>query len=61
MSPLPSRPTPWPPASPFADTREQALAELHLIADLSDSAVTRSDSAQLIDEMLQEISYGDVA
>ncbi|WP_155898460.1 hypothetical protein [Aurantimonas coralicida] len=38
-----------------------AINELHLIADLSDPAVVRSTSAQLIDEMLREISYGDGA
>ena len=44
-----------------ADTREQAIAELHLIAKVSDPAAARSDNAQVIDELLRAIGYGDVA
>ena len=44
-----------------ADTREKAIAELQLIAKVSDPAVARSDSAQVIDELLRAIGYGDVA
>ncbi|MCD1642581.1 hypothetical protein [Aurantimonas coralicida] len=53
------------PSSRFAlepaDTREQAIAELHLIAKVSDPAAARSDNAQVIDELLRTIGYGDVA
>ncbi len=44
-----------------ADTREKAIAELHLIAKVADPAVARSDSAQVIDELLRAIGYADVA
>lgn len=44
-----------------ADTREKAIAELSLIAKVSDPTVARSDSAQVIDELLRAIGYGDVA
>jgi len=44
-----------------ADTREKAIAELNLIAKVSDPSVARSDSAQVIDELLRAIGYGDVA
>ena len=44
-----------------ADTREKAIAELNLIAKVADPSVARSDSAQVIDELLRAIGYADVA
>lgn len=44
-----------------AGTREKAIAELGLIATVSDPSVARSDSAQVIDELLRAIGYADVA
>lgn len=44
-----------------ADTREKAIAELRLIASVADPSVARSDSAQVIDELLRAIGYADVA
>jgi hypothetical protein len=44
-----------------ADTREKAIAELRIIARETDPAVARSDSAQVIDELLRAIGYADVA
>ena len=53
------------PASRFAlehaDTREKAIAALREIAKDSDPAVARSDSAQVIDELLRATGYADVA
>lgn len=53
------------PAAPFelehADTREKAIAELNLIANVADPSVARSDSAQVIDELLRALGYADVA
>ena len=44
-----------------ADTREKAIAELHLIAKVADPSVARSGSTQVIDELLRAIGYADVA
>ena len=44
-----------------ADTREKAIAALLEIAGESDPAVARSDSAQVIDELLRAVGYADVA
>lgn len=44
-----------------ADTREKAIAELKGIAAETDPAAARSDSAQVIDELLRAIGYSDVA
>lgn len=53
------------PSSRFAlehaDTREKAIAALRDIAQHPDPAAARSDSAQVIDELLRAIGYGDVA
>ena len=48
-------------AMEHADTREKAIAELRLIASVADPSVARSDSAQVNDELLRAIGYGDVA
>ncbi|MBB4001002.1 hypothetical protein [Aurantimonas endophytica] len=44
-----------------ANTRENAITLLHMIAKETDPAVARSDSAQVIDELLRAIGYADVA
>ena len=53
------------PSSRFAlehaDTRVKAIAALREIAQHPDPAAARSDSAQVIDELLRAIGYGDVA
>lgn len=53
------------PSSQFAlehaDTREKAIAALREIAQHPDPAAARSDSAQVIDELLRAIGYADVA
>tara|TARA_R100001086_G_scaffold25195_1_gene11903 strand:+ start:96 stop:341 length:246 start_codon:yes stop_codon:yes gene_type:complete len=54
-----NQPAPFKPE--HADTREKAIAELQLIAKVADPAVARSDSAQVIDELLRAIGYADVA
>lgn len=44
-----------------ADTREKAISALRDIARHPDPAAARSDSAQVIDELLRAIGYADVA
>ncbi|MBC6714816.1 hypothetical protein H9Q09_01275 [Aurantimonas sp. DM33-3] len=44
-----------------ADTREKAIAALREIAQHPDPAAARSDSSQVIDELLRAIGYADVA
>lgn len=44
-----------------ADTREKAIAALQEIARHPDPTAARSDSAQVIDELLRAIGYADVA
>ena len=44
-----------------ADTRAKAIAALREIAKHPDPTAARSDSAQVIDELLRTIGYADVA
>ncbi|MCC4298566.1 hypothetical protein [Aurantimonas coralicida] len=44
-----------------ADTREKAIVAMRKIAQHHDPASARSDSAQVIDELLRTTGYADVA